>query len=120
MKATALKKRRLKMGLTQTQLGVRLGVSRKTVLNYESGITAIPDTKAQLLRLIFNIKPRRKAGEAPVIKIKKKTPRELLTDDFVERMIPFFSALEVSVTEIKCELEAVKLYMKIGEEIDGE
>lgn len=41
------------MNLTQAQLAIRLGVSLKTVSNYEKG-EVIPDSKKALLYSIFN------------------------------------------------------------------
>ena len=114
MESTTLKENRQKLGLSQTQLGKRLGVSRKTVLNYESGITAIPETKAQLLNLIFNI------NQPKIKKAPRKSANEIISDKVIDRMIPYFTQLEATITELKCEMEAMKLYMKLGEEIEGE
>ncbi|MCG9792514.1 helix-turn-helix domain-containing protein [Flavobacterium algicola] len=53
MNALEIKENRKKMNLTQAQLAIKLGVSLKTVSNYEKG-EVIPETKQELLRFIFN------------------------------------------------------------------
>ena len=109
MESTTLKKKRLQFGLTQTQLGKRLGVSRKTILNYESGITIIPETKAQLLDLIFS--------EDLVITKNKKAEVVLISRNVLAGILPYLSQLEGTISEMKCELEAIKIYMKTGQDL---
>jgi transcriptional regulator with XRE-family HTH domain len=53
MNAKEIKESRKKLDLTQAQLAIRLGVSLKTVSNYEKG-EAIPESKRALLHSIFN------------------------------------------------------------------
>ena len=43
---------RKKLGLTQDQLAKKLGVSKRTIINYEKGET-IPDSKSELLHQIL-------------------------------------------------------------------
>ena len=109
MESTTLKKKRLEFGLTQTQLGKRLGVSRKTILNYETGITVIPETKAQLLDLIF-------IDDLKITK-NKKSEVILISRNVLAGILPYLTQLENSVSEMKCELEAIKIYMKTGQDL---
>lgn len=52
MKGLEIKKNRKKLNLTQAELAIQLGVSLKTVSNYEKG-EVIPETKRVLLHNIF-------------------------------------------------------------------
>ncbi len=54
MNALDIKKHRKKLNLTQLDLAKKIGVSLKTVSNYENG-GSIPDTIKQLLRIVLNI-----------------------------------------------------------------
>jgi transcriptional regulator with XRE-family HTH domain len=54
MNALEIKQNRKKLKLTQAELAIKLGVSLKTVSNYENG-EVIPETKLALLRAIFKI-----------------------------------------------------------------
>lgn len=54
MNALEIKKYRKKLNLTQLELAKKIGVSLKTVSNYENG-GSIPDTIKQLLRIVLNI-----------------------------------------------------------------
>lgn len=57
MNAEILKTKRKELGLTQDELAKRIGVTRKTINNYENG-GLIPESKETLLDLIFlNEKP---------------------------------------------------------------
>lgn len=48
-----IKENRKKLGLTQEELGKKLGVSKRTIINYEKG-EIIPDTKLDILSSIFD------------------------------------------------------------------
>lgn len=48
-----LKEKRKKANLTQEELAERLGVDRRTIINYEKG-NIIPESKVKLLHFIFN------------------------------------------------------------------
>jgi DNA-binding XRE family transcriptional regulator len=52
MNALDIKENRKRLKLTQEQLGAMLGVSKRTVINYENG-EVIPETKSELLHKIF-------------------------------------------------------------------
>jgi len=54
MNALEIKQNRKKLKLTQAELAIKLGVSLKTVSNYENG-EVIPETKLALLHAIFKI-----------------------------------------------------------------
>lgn len=59
MNGKNLKEKRTLLGLTQDELAKKIGVSRKTVNNYENG-GVIPDSKVTLLDFLFkkeNVKP---------------------------------------------------------------
>ena len=53
MNALEIKTNRKKNGLTQEALAKLLGVSKRTIINYEKG-EVIPETKNELLHSIFN------------------------------------------------------------------
>lgn len=53
MNALDIKENRKKLKLTQEELAKLLGVSKRTVINYEKG-EVIPETKSELLRKIFS------------------------------------------------------------------
>ena len=53
MKALEIKNKRKELGLTQADLAKKLGVSLKTVSNYENG-EVIPESKVELLRTILS------------------------------------------------------------------
>jgi len=53
MNALEIKQKRKKLGLTQEELAKKLGVSLKTISNYEKG-EVIPESKKELLHKILN------------------------------------------------------------------
>lgn len=53
MKRIDLKKIREKQKLSQADFGAKLGVSMRTIQNWESGNIDIPGPKAQLIRYVF-------------------------------------------------------------------
>jgi DNA-binding transcriptional regulator YiaG len=55
MKATDLKKIRAKLGLSQTALAERLGVTRNTVTRWEMGLHPIPLMAIKLLRTLATL-----------------------------------------------------------------
>ena len=55
MNALEIKNRRKELGLKQAELAKKLGVSLKTISNYENG-EVIPESKIALLRSILNEK----------------------------------------------------------------
>jgi transcriptional regulator with XRE-family HTH domain len=55
MNSLRIKELRKKLGLTQDDLAKKIGVSRKTIVNYENG-EVIPETKRELLDNILNQK----------------------------------------------------------------
>jgi transcriptional regulator with XRE-family HTH domain len=59
MKPEELRKWRLKMGYTQTELGLILGVSMRQMIRYERGVSPIPD----MLRLALRSVPSKKSLE---------------------------------------------------------
>jgi DNA-binding XRE family transcriptional regulator len=52
MNALEIKENRKRLGLTQDALGKLLGVSKRTIINYESG-DVVPVTKSELLHQIL-------------------------------------------------------------------
>lgn len=52
MTGKQIRKIRLRLGLTQTQLAERLGVSRNSVTRWELGLMGIRESAARLLRTI--------------------------------------------------------------------
>jgi transcriptional regulator with XRE-family HTH domain len=53
MNGIELRENRIKHGLTQEKLGELLGVSKRTVINYEQG-EVIPATKSEILHRVFS------------------------------------------------------------------
>lgn len=54
MDAKDVKRIRETLGLTQEQLGAKIGASRNTVINYEKG-KVIPDSKEQILLTLYEL-----------------------------------------------------------------
>jgi transcriptional regulator with XRE-family HTH domain len=52
MTSDALKALRAELGLTQPQLGEKLGVARNTVTRWEMGIRSIPEPVVRLLEFL--------------------------------------------------------------------
>mgnify|MGYP003123495558 FL=1 len=48
MDAKKIKLERLQLGLSQQKMAKRLGVTRRTIINYETGATHVPDTVTKL------------------------------------------------------------------------
>ena len=48
MDAKKIKLERLQLGLSQEKMAQRLGVIARTIRNYESGVTHVPDTVTKL------------------------------------------------------------------------
>lgn len=63
--AGTIRELRLKKELTQDQLALELGVSRKTIVNYESG-KEIPASKQELLAKILFESPEKASGNARI------------------------------------------------------
>jgi len=78
MNALEIKENRKKLNLTQAELAVKLGVSLKTVSNYEKG-DVIPDTKQELLLSIFNKKNSNNTLNEPeaIYEVKFKTENDV-------------------------------------------
>jgi transcriptional regulator with XRE-family HTH domain len=91
MNAKEIKESRKKLDLTQAQLAIRLGVSLKTVSNYEKG-EAIPESKRALLHSIFN-----EVNEPTAIYYKKE-------------------GVEEKVDQIEIILKEIKLNIKIAQD----
>ena len=53
-----IKAYRNKMGMTQTDLAIRLGVTMKTVQNYENNNVTIPKKSIEKIAEIFNVSVR--------------------------------------------------------------
>ncbi len=60
MTGKELRTKRKLLGLTQPELAQRIGVSKGTIINYEKGNTSIPDSKTQLLQMVFGEEEERK------------------------------------------------------------
>lgn len=62
-KAELIKKLRIKLGLTQTEVANRIGVSKQTLYKYENGIiTNIPSDKVELLANVLETDPKTLMG----------------------------------------------------------
>tara|TARA_R100001509_G_C4810927_1_gene196373 strand:- start:476 stop:676 length:201 start_codon:yes stop_codon:yes gene_type:complete len=48
MDAKKIKLERLQLGISQERMAKRLGVTRRTIINYETGATHVPDTVTKL------------------------------------------------------------------------
>jgi len=48
MDAKKIKLERLQLGFSQQKMADRLGVTRRTIINYETGATHVPDTVTKL------------------------------------------------------------------------
>ena len=48
MDAKKIKLERLQLGISQQKMADRLGVTRRTIINYETGATHVPDTVTKL------------------------------------------------------------------------
>ncbi|WP_440881441.1 helix-turn-helix domain-containing protein [Tenacibaculum sp. C7A-26P2] len=55
MNASEIKKRRKELGLTQEQLAKKIGITKRTIINYEKG-EFIPESKVKLLHSILSNK----------------------------------------------------------------
>ena len=53
MKGLEIKEKRKKLNLTQEELGKLMGVTKKTILNYESG-EVVPQSKREILHQVLN------------------------------------------------------------------
>ena len=52
MDAKKIKLERLQLGISQQKMAERLGVTRRTIINYETGATHVPDTVTKLHRCL--------------------------------------------------------------------
>jgi len=53
--AEKLKMLRMQLGISQEKLSAELGISRRTIQNYENGVTLPPSDKLPLLAKYFNV-----------------------------------------------------------------
>lgn len=125
MTATELKNTRKTLGLTQENLAERMGVTVRTIKNYEKG-ELIPESKVILLKNIFEAETKKKnisSGkilEAPIFKD--------LPFVSVKARAGFIEALTYSQTEYYPTEETYPVLMEPGEnyvgniifEIDGD
>jgi transcriptional regulator with XRE-family HTH domain len=61
-----VKKNRISLDLTQTQLAEKIGVSQSQVSNWELGISGIGEKASQLLSSLFNSEPPVVVSESPL------------------------------------------------------
>ena len=82
MNALEIKRKRRELGLTQEDLSKKLGVSLKTISNYENG-EVIPDTKQALLLEILSNNTVNDPAETYVKKanINFEEKRKLITEE---------------------------------------
>lgn len=59
MTGSELRRLRHGLGLTQAQMGERIGVTQNTVARWERGEVGIGEPQARLIRLIVRMKPRK-------------------------------------------------------------
>lgn len=52
MDSKKIKLERLQLGFSQQKMAERLGVTRRTIINYETGATHVPDTVTKLHRCL--------------------------------------------------------------------
>ncbi len=109
-----LKSHRELLGLSVTQIADRIGVTRKTYLSYERGVTKPPRSIELLLSYIFGIEP----PPMTVISKKRKTPNEVIADTIVKRLAPYLVNLESRLVEMKCEIESVAAILEIDKDGD--
>lgn len=102
MNKEKIKKERLKLGYTQKELGEKIGVSRGTISNYESGETIPDENKSRLLNAVFSTKKEVETKEPSL------GNERLLTDD--EKMI-ISNAFLLSEKQV-LEIPVVQLWLK--------
>jgi len=66
MKALWIKEKRKTLGITQEQLAKLIGVSKRTIINYEKG-EKIPDTKSEILHKVLSLEEHNKNADDLII-----------------------------------------------------
>lgn len=85
MNALEIRKKRKELKLTQSQLAEMLGVSLKTISNYEKG-EVIPQSKKELLHKILNEEISNNLVSEPVSEYVKLTGYEKKIQELEERI----------------------------------
>lgn len=93
MKSIEIREKRLELGLTQEELATKLGMSARSIINYEKG-GVIPKTKNEMLEEFFNNSKKNNESLEDIIynriedKFKERLDlieqtQQLLQEDFV-------------------------------------
>ncbi len=98
MTSSELREKRRLLGLTQPELAQRIGVSKGTIINYEKGNTAIPDSKKKILEIVFGEEEERKYKMESILELlhpnlrksaeKMPNPREYVLQFLLDRINP--------------------------------
>jgi DNA-binding XRE family transcriptional regulator len=106
MNGIELRENRIKHGLTQEKLGELLGVSKRTVINYEQG-EVIPNTKSEILHRVFSgsqtVELKEKDDELTSLiidKLFKSDKFKGMLEDFIKEKLPAYDSEELQKTII--------------------
>lgn len=108
MNADELRKLRKEAGLTQDQLAEKVGLNRRTIINYEKGEN-IPDSIVKLFHMIFSDKndyTNLKSNDYPV----RKTPFEELQEKWQKQdnfMVPLYDDVSTFGGDVEIDMEPV-------------
>jgi transcriptional regulator with XRE-family HTH domain len=114
MNALEIKKNRKKLGFTQEELAKMIGVSLKTISNYEKG-EVIPATKIAILHNILTI-PDINIVEEPNEEYKSLFDFDLLFEKNVEKLIEIEKIIQLSI--MQKDIEKINHYRDIKKLLD--
>jgi transcriptional regulator with XRE-family HTH domain len=114
MNALEIKENRKKLGFTQEELAKMIGVSLKTISNYEKG-EVIPATKIAILHNILTI-PDINIVEEPNEEYKSLFDFDLLFEKNVEKLIEIEKIIQLSI--MQKDIEKINHYRDIKKLLD--
>lgn len=114
MDSKTVRELRESIGLSQTLFGEKLGVSLRTVQNWEGGHRAVPETASILIQMLF---------ENDIIKLGGDAAARLLSGDFLRSKSSGIAAPDVEQISAEQYTESSTRYkyaLSLIEAMDGE
>lgn len=118
MDSLELKTKRLERNLTQEELGEETGLHKNTIYKYET-TGEIPASKAKMLENYFNRNPIHNHNTVKKENIEPTKVEAIIANEVYKKIEPFLKTILDKIEDIECFMEALKLKIKIENEIEN-